>query len=51
MGSMAKHRRKIPPWLVGLSIAIVVFIAVLVAFNILGFGDDPALESLGAVAG
>lgn len=48
---MAKHRRKLPAWLVGLFIAIVVFVAVLIVFNFLGYGDDPALESLSAIAG
>ncbi len=47
MVAMAKHRRRFPAWLVGLAIAIVVFVAVLLVFNALGYGDDPVLESLG----
>lgn len=44
---MAKHKRKIPAWLAGLAIAIVVFVAVLLVFNALGYGDDPVVEGLG----
>jgi hypothetical protein len=43
---MAKHRKRTPAWLVGLVIAVLVFIAVLVAINALGYGDNPVLESL-----
>lgn len=44
---MARHRRKPPPWLLGLIIAVVVFAAVLVVFSLLGYGDDPVVESAG----
>lgn len=37
-----------PPWLVGLMLAIVVFIVLLIVVNLLGYGDDPAV---GAVHG
>lgn len=42
---MARHRKKLPPWLLGLIIAVFVFAAVLVVFSILGYGDDPVVES------
>lgn len=48
---MAKHERKLPPWLLGLMIAVVVFVVALLALNVLGFGDDPVIGSLGAVRG
>lgn len=37
-------RRDLPPWLIGLLIAVVVFAGVLFAFHILGFGDNPVVE-------
>jgi hypothetical protein len=43
---MGKHKRRLPAWLVGLAIAIVVFAVALALSNALGFGDDPVLESL-----
>lgn len=46
MGSMSEKRRRLPPWLIGLFIAIVVFAAALVLFELLGFGDDPVLGSM-----
>jgi hypothetical protein len=48
---MARHNKPIPSWLVGLIIAALVFALVLVVFNLLGFGDDPVVEGLAAVAG
>lgn len=36
-----------PAWLIGLVLAIAIFIVIVVLANILGFGDDP---SLGAFA-
>lgn len=39
-----------PAWLLGLIIAVVVFAAVLLVFNWLGFGDDPVVESVAALA-
>lgn len=48
---MARHKEKFSPWLVGLIIAIVVFVAVLIVFAALGFGDDPVVESAGALIG
>jgi len=43
---MARHNKPIPPWVMGLIIAAVVFALVLVGFNLLGFGDDPVVEGL-----
>jgi len=33
-----------PPWLLGLIIAILVFAGFLFAFHVLGFGDTPTIE-------
>lgn len=38
-----------PPWLVGLMIAVVVFIILLIVVNLLGYGDDPAVGAMPAV--
>lgn len=38
-------RRPLPPWLLGLIIAAVVFVVVILVMQALGFGDDPAIES------
>lgn len=48
---MGKHKRKLSPWLLGLMIAIVVFALALTAMNVLGFGDDPVVGSLGSWGG
>lgn len=48
---MGKHEHKLPPWLLGLMIAVVVFIVALLAMNILGFGDDPVVGSFGIGGG
>ena len=37
-------RRQMPPWLMGLIIAAVLFIIGFFVFGALGFGDDPAIE-------
>lgn len=42
--STAKQR---PAWLVGLVIAVFVFVVILIVANLMGYGDDPAI---GAVA-
>ena len=48
---MARPAPKSPAWLLGLIVAVVVFIVVILVFNALGYGDDPVVESLsGAVA-
>lgn len=48
MGEMAKHRRRLPPWLIGLAIAAVLFVVVLIVANALGFGDDPVIGVAGS---
>lgn len=42
---MSDERRQLPPWLMGLILALVLFVVVLVVLNLLGYGDDPALGS------
>lgn len=48
---MARHRKPIPAWLMGMIIAAIVFVLVLVIFNALGFGDDPVVEGLALLTG
>lgn len=48
---VAKHVKQRPAWLLGLIIAVLVFALVLVVFAILGFGDDPVIESVTGVFG
>jgi len=43
---MTEKERKMPPWLLGLLIAIVVFAVVIATFSLVGIGDDPVIESL-----
>ena len=43
--------RRLPAWLLGLVIAVVVFVAVIVVMNVLGFGDDPVVGGMARVAG
>ena len=43
---MSESKPKIPAWVLGLAIAVVVFVAVLLTFSALGYGDDPVVESL-----
>jgi hypothetical protein len=43
---MTENERKMPPWLLGLLIAIVVFAVVMATFALVGIGDDPVIESL-----
>lgn len=47
---MAKHRKRLPAWFLGLMIAVVVSLVALVVFSALGFGDDPVVESLAALS-
>lgn len=47
VATVGKHKRRMQPWLLGLLIAIVVFAVVVVIVNVLGFGDDPVVGSLG----
>lgn len=39
-------KRRLPPWLLGLLLAVVVFAAALLVANILGLGDDPVVGGL-----
>jgi type VI protein secretion system component VasF len=48
---MAKNQRRLPAWFVGLMIAAVVTLAVFLLLSVLGFGDDPVVESLAAILG
>lgn len=43
---MSEFKRRLPAWLVGLLIAIVVFVVGLIVFQALGFGDDPVVGAL-----
>ena len=45
MTPMSDERRQLPPWLMGLILALILFVVVLVVLNLLGYGDDPALGS------
>lgn len=44
-GRMSGEKRRLPPWLLGLIAAAVIFVVVLVLMNSLGYGDDPVLGS------
>lgn len=39
------EKRQIPAWLLGLILAVVIFAVVIIVFQALGFGDDPAIQS------
>lgn len=43
---MEREKRRLPPWLVGLILAVILFVVVLVMANLLGFGDDPVVGGL-----
>jgi hypothetical protein len=43
---MTDRERRMPAWILGLLIAIVVFAVVIATFSLLGIGDDPVIESL-----
>lgn len=48
--SSRKHlKRQLPPWLLGLILATVVFVVALLLANVLGFGDDPVVGGLTAM--
>lgn len=42
---MNDEKRRLPPWLVGLIAAVIIFAAVLILMSTLGFGDDPVVGS------
>ena len=37
--------RRLPPWLLGLIIAAVLFVVGVLIFGALGFGDDPVIDT------
>jgi hypothetical protein len=39
-----EKRRRLPPWLLGLIIATILFLVGLLVFAALGFGDNPIVE-------
>ncbi len=43
-GIVARHRKPLPPWLLGLLIAIAIFAIGILVFSALGYGDDPVIE-------
>jgi hypothetical protein len=48
--SGGKHlKRRLPPWLVGLILAAVLFTVALLLANVLGFGDDPVVGGLASI--
>lgn len=48
---MARHRKKLPAWLLGLLIAIIVFTTLLFLAIALGYGDTPGIEGMAAHPG
>lgn len=48
---MPRHKRRLEPWLLGLIFAVTLFALALLALGLLGFGDDPVIEGLAAMAG
>jgi hypothetical protein len=48
---MARHTNKVPAWLAGLILALVIFVAVALLLNVLGYGDDPVVEGLSSLSG
>lgn len=42
---MSDGDRRVPPWLMGLILAAVIFAAALIVFTALGYGDDPVIGS------
>jgi len=43
---MARHRNRMPAWVLGLVLAAAVFAIALLVFSALGFGDDPVVEGI-----
>jgi len=39
-------KRRLPPWLLGLLLAVVVFAVALLVASVLGLGDDPVVGGL-----
>jgi hypothetical protein len=47
-GRREKPKKRTPPWLMGLIIAVIISVAALLVLDALGYGDDP---SVGIVPG
>lgn len=47
---MTQRTPRIPAWLIGLILAALVFAVVILVLNVLGYGDDPVVEGLAALA-
>ena len=45
-GRRENPKKKLPAWLMGFFLAVIVFIIVLLVVNALGYGDDPAVGAL-----
>ena len=45
MKPVPEQRKPLPPWLVGLVLAAFIAVIALWVFTLLGFGDNPVLES------
>lgn len=43
---MSDDKRPLPPWLLGLILAVVVSVIVLLVLDVMGYGDDPAVGAL-----
>ncbi len=48
MAEETHDAKKRPPWLVGLVIALILFVILLIVANLLGYGDEPAVGATGA---
>ena len=46
MTAMSDEKRQVPPWLIGLVLAVIVTVIALVVLNAMGYGDDPAVGGL-----
>jgi len=49
--SMTGDDKRLPAWLFGLIVAVLVFALVLIVFEVLGVGDDPVVDSLAETLG
>jgi hypothetical protein len=50
--AMSEEKRQMPPWLLGMILAAVVFVIGILVFKLLGFGDDPVVgDSMAMLVG
>ncbi len=49
MGEPQHLKQRVPAWLIGLAIALVVFGVVILVANLVGYGDDPSIGAIGIV--